>query len=590
MVNSPDAERGLHGAVMAGWIEEQAPEPIQSLLFDLLDTWQSDPERPTSLLWHSIAQALVAEGCFDAEVACWEALSGLAAGEPAVLCRLAEAHGRRGDTAAARAALAGVPPHHPSRVQSLLLRMELGESSCADELIPALLARPAWEPAHHQLVRRLVAAGMAARASGFLAAWTAARPADGVGMLLELGWLAMHVGDAAAARDLFQRLWALNDPDITGVAGCFDGSIPPYTPEVEASILARVEAAFALPESGLARVTLADGPLPSLKVMFVGFERLALPNDLAEHFRRAAQAAGVDFSLYLDNAIVFSHEFRGGDDAVRDRVAAFEAALDERRPDMVILDSAYMPSQRGLRPERMRDLADRLGFHLVCMMRDALDSTLPYLLAWAPVADTILTYDPHCALLRPDHAAFHSKVLVTLPPAQHLSAEGANRDMGLLFVGANTYGVRNMLLSVLMTEDIPFTAIIGERRAVETPDMDSYATALGRARAVLNVAAHSRSEFLVTGRVFESIACGAVLLEQDNAGTASFFTPWRHYLPWTHVADIVQLCRFVERNPDLAARMAAEARGWLDRNYDCRRFWASLLGRHHVPAKGRSPA
>lgn len=586
MAGSLDAQRGLHGALLAGWIEEQVPDEIQDSLFAVLDSWRADRSAPPSHLWHAIAETLRAEGCFDAERACWRTLLGLAPGEPAVLQRLAEAHHRCGDGNAARAALAGIPPLHPNRAAALILRLELADSTpaeradCAAELAAVLVEPGEWSPLHHRFIRGLVSCGLAGRASAFLAEWRRRHAAEGVEMLLEQGWLAMHAGDAPAARMLFERLWRLGAPEIEGVAGRFDGTVPPYTPALEQAIAARIEAAFARPEAELDRVVLADGDLPPVTVIFAGFERMTMPNDLAEHYRRSALAAGVDLRLHLDSAIAFADQFRGDDATVAGRVAAFEAVLAERRPDVVILDCAYLPSRRGLRPDRMRQLADQLGFRLVCMMRDALESNLDYLRAWAPAADLMVTYDPVSALLRPE---FRTPTLVTLPPAQHLRFGTAERDLGLVFMGNNAYGVRNMLLSVLLTEDIPFTAITGDDRARLAPDMDAYAAVLGRARAVLNVAAHSRSEFLVTGRVFEAIACGAVLLEQANPATARYFTPWRHYLPWDSVADIVQLCRFVERNPAIARRIAAEARSWLDRHYDCRRFWASLLGRHQFP-------
>ena len=592
MAASSQVERGLHGAIVAGWIEDQAPQAVQFVLFDRLDHCRVDLDAPPALLWHSIAETLRDQGCFDAELACWSTLLTLSPGEPAVLCRLAETQHRRGEDAAARALLAPILPRHPSRAAALGLLMELDGASTAeiaawgDELATALLARPAWEPAHHRLVRRWVAAGLTEPAQAFLTAWTTRHPETDSAMLLELGWLSRHAGDTGAARNLFRQLWARRDPEIEAVAGRFDGTVPAYTPGIEQAIQERINNAFAVPEGDLARIDLTDDPAPRLKdtkILFAGFERMTLPNDLAEHFRRSAQAAGLEIDLYLDSAIVFSHAFRGGDETVRRRVEAFETALATRRPDMVILDCAYPPTRRGLRPDRMAELARELGFHLVCVMRDALDSNLPYLLAWAEAARTVLVFDSRTALLRPEHAAHHSKVLVALPPAQHLEPGRAERDLGMVFIGADAYGVRNMLLSVLLNEDIAFTAITGDRRAVETPDMDAYAGILRRARAVLNVAAHSRTEFLVTGRVFEAIACGALLIEQDNPATAAFFTPWRHYLPWTNVDDIVQLGRFVERNPATAARIAAEARGWLDRHYTCKRFWSTLSGRHQIP-------
>ncbi|WP_172822796.1 glycosyltransferase [Paramagnetospirillum marisnigri] len=589
MAGSLDAERTLHAAVIAGWIEDQAPEPLQAALFDLLDTWQADGTRPIPDLWSTVAALLREQGCRDAELACWRALSGLLPSEPSIRVRLAEIHQLRGEDAEARALLADIPPGHPARPSALLLRLDLAATptdeveACIAELLPILAAAPAWQGTHHRLIRALVARGRTDAARAFLADWVTAHPADQGGLLLELGWLAMHAGDAALARSQFKRLWAKDDPDIRAVAGRFDGTVPPYTPEMEQAIRARIDAAFALPDADLARLNLPQAPLPSQRVLFVGFDRLTFPNDLAEHVRRSADAAGVALDLYLDSAIVYPAETRCDDDTVRRRVEAFEAEVERRRPEVVALDCAYMPTLRGLAPARMRDLADRLGFRLVCMMRDAMEPTLAFLEAWGAVADTMVIFDPGSAVLRPEHSHLHARIVVAVLPAQHLERGEGERDLGLLFLGSNTYGVRNMLLSVLLTEDIPFTAITGEVRAAQVPDLDAYAGLLRRARAVLNVAAHSRTEFLITGRVFEAMACGAVLIEQDNAATAALFTPWRHYLPWTNVDDIVQLCRFVERNPDVARRMAAEARSWLDRHYDCRRFWSAVLNQSPLP-------
>jgi len=586
-MSSSPADRVIHGSVAAGWIDGEAPEAIHSLLTERLERWRADPASPIAALWHNLALAARHAGCYDAEIGCWLALDSLFPGEPAVQLRLAEALHRVGDEDGARAALAVIPPAHPSRAAALLLALELegggGDDAAAivDELTRLLVARPVWDQSHHLLVRRLVALGLHGQAVAVLAHWPHGSGDETRDHLLERGWLAMHAGDAIGARHFFERLWTRGDPTINGVAGRFDGAVPPYDAVVEQDIRQRIDAAFALPEEALARVaTGRDDALPPVRVLFAGYERMALPNDLAEHFQRSALDAGIDFHAHLDNAIVFADHYRGTDEEVRLRVAAFEAVLEARRPDVVMLDCGYMPSQRGLRPERMVELAHSLGFRLVCVMRDALEGGLPYLRAWLAAADTMVILDPCSPLLATEEAA--DKVLLGWGPSMHLPpgrAEGG--DLGLVFIGADSYGVRNMLLSVLLTEDIAFTAITGHRRAEVTPDMDSYVGVLKRARAVLNVAAHSHSEFLVTARVFEVVAAaGGVLVEQDNPGTARYFTPWRHYLPWRNVDDIVQLWRFVERNPGVAERMVAEARTWGERYYHHRRLWSAIL--HHA--------
>lgn len=290
----------------------------------------------------------------------------------------------------------------------------------------------------------------------------------------------------------------------------------------------------------------------------------------------SARAAGVDFDTYLDDAIVFPQLWRGSDEAAAERVSAFKAHLADHRPDIVILDCAYRPGLRGLKPAGIRALCDRLGVRLVCLMRDAMAGNMDYLPLWAEAADRLLIFDP-ASPIRVDPRFAH-KVMLGFSQTQHLSPPPLAQGSDLLFLGSDSYGVRNMLLSVLATsDDLDFTAITGARRAQDCPDFESYAARLGQAGAVLNVAAHARAEFLVTGRVFEAIALGTVLLEQDNPATRAYFTPWRHFLPWTNVADIVQLARFIKRNPAVAERIRTEARRWLDLNYDCGRFWRALF-------------
>jgi hypothetical protein len=562
--------------MMAGWIEAEAPNTLQDDLFAQLDDWQADQARPLAALWHTAAQLLRQADARDAEESLWQTLLALAPGEPAIYERLGDCRRRLGDAEGAQDAWSKVPPGHPSRVAALVGLMGLAESDVGRlgaEAAALLLDRAPWGGPHHGLVAALAEHGQAGMARDFLAQWTDRHGvAEDSGLLLELGWLAMKAGDAGAARGWFQRLWALDDPAIRTVAGRFDGTVPPYDEAIEAAIKTRIDDAFAIPEGELARVVPQGPPFKGTSVLFASFKGQTLPNDLAWHFTGSARAAGVAFQTYLDDAIVFPAQFSGSDGLVAERVAAFEAHLAAAPPDILILDCAYMPAARGLTPMGMRALADRLGFTLVGLMRDALADHMDYLRAWADACDRVLVYDPKSPILA------DSKARVLWGQVQHLTPPAVARGSGLLFLGADSYGVRNMLLSVLATSpDLEFAAITGAARAKECPDFETYMARLAGAGAVLNIAAHSRDGFLVTGRVFEAIALGAVLIEQDNPATSAFFTPWRHYLPWTDVADIVQLARFVARNPDQADRIRVEARRWLDLNYDCGSFWRSLV-------------
>ena len=288
-------------------------------------------------------------------------------------------------------------------------------------------------------------------------------------------------------------------------------------------------------------------------------------------------------------------DFKGTDEEVAARVEAFVAEVERLRPEVLIIDCFPYLALRGINPGFIAGLKARLGFRLVCFMRDAHKDVVLLLDYWLPHCDMMMVGDPLSPVFSPDRAPGNRKVtVIPLPILFPPFLDHGERDFGLTFVGSVYLSVRYMLLSVLMTEEIGFTAVYGPRQAIETPDAAAYARFLGRSRATLNISVHAFSQghsiHLVTGRVWEAIAAGTLLVEQDNPATAMIFTPYRHYLPWTTVEDIVHIARFIERRPDLAARIAEGAHAWAMRHYSSKRFWANVLGERPSALTDPAPA
>lgn len=569
-------------AIALGWIADNAPDDLVDPLEDVVTQWRAQAALPLGALWQAMVRRLSQYGCFDlAAEACRTALS-LEPNQPALQIRLGEMLGRSGQAEAAREVLTAVRGTARHRRDALLALLTLGGLAAVplfDELEALLAGDSDWDGGHRALIERLVAAGQAGRAGVFLESWTGrwgVDPAKG----FDLGVAAMLAGRPHLARDWFTPVWAELSLAADPVVGPFDGTIAPYDDGVEASLVARIEAAFALDEAGLAVAWPDIGEVRQIprRVMMLTFEHRGLPNDLADHFSLAAAEAGVDFHLHLDTALVLPGDFIGDEAEVARRGEAFAEALARLRPDVVLFDCCSPVLARGFNPAMAAEFKARFGFRLVCVARDAHSQALAVLDSWLPVVESMVVFDPLSPIFAPGHAPLKHKVIALPVPSLHAPfVEGGARDLGLVFVGSVNWQPRQMLLSVLLSEDIDFTAVTGPRAAAEAPDTAAYARLLGRARAVLNVSRHGPTDHLITGRVWESIAVGSLLVEQDNPATARFFTPWRHYLPWRSVEDIVHIARLVERRPDLAARIGAEARAWALRHYGNRRLWTTLL-------------
>jgi hypothetical protein len=310
--------------------------------------------------------------------------------------------------------------------------------------------------------------------------------------------------------------------------------------------------------------------------MFLSFGDRDLPNDMAWHMAQSAQSAGVELSLYLDSAVMLACDFRGHDEEVEAHMAKLASTIRRDRPDVVIMDNCHPITYRGLSPDLMGELKRELGFRLVSLMRDSHKYTAGILGCWKPICDSVVLFDPCSPFLKDD---LDGKVIVLPVFAMHqTSGRHAQLNRGMLFMGSANFVGRQALLAVLQSEDFEFTVITGEDRAREAPHMEAYIEVLRRAGAVLNIAAHSAEDFLVTGRVWETISIGGVLVEQSNPATDCFFTPYRHYLPWRNLEDVVHLDHFIRDHPDQAARIAREAHDWALGHYGVTRCWSSLLG------------
>ncbi|RAU23201.1 hypothetical protein CU669_03310 [Paramagnetospirillum kuznetsovii] len=563
-------------AIASGWIADEAPEVIADGLRQVTQSWLAQAGLPPQALWRSLAERLHHYGCFDAEIdACRMALS-LMPGQSFFQLRLAEMLRRAGKPDDARVVLGEIGGSGPSRCDALLQLLALDNDAATLDALESLLAEDGqWSGRHRGLIEHLVAMDRCERATAFITRWTDRWPIA-PGHVFDMGAVAMMIGKPHLARSLFTSIWGGVSGGPDPLIGHFDGAIRPYDETIETELAKRIEAAFALDEADLPVVPLPDDPPPpAVKVVMVSFNHRALPNDLAEHFGRSARDAGVDLHLYLDSAIIMGRDFVGSDGEVANRVDVFVAAMERLRPDVVILDCQPL-SLRGVNPAMMVALKARLGFRLACLMRDAHRHAMPLLQSWLPACDAMVMGDP---LSQIRQEGGDKVVIVPLPSLHSSFLDHAERRPGLTFVGNIAWQPRIMVLAVLMTEDIAFTAITGARRHAETGDTDAYARLLTRTQANLNVSRHAADDHLVTGRVWETIAAGALLVEQDNPATAKFFTPYRHYLPWTNVEDIVHIAHFIGRRPDLAARIAQDAHDWAKRHYNGHRFWSALLHR-----------
>jgi hypothetical protein len=80
----------------------------------------------------------------------------------------------------------------------------------------------------------------------------------------------------------------------------------------------------------------------------------------------------------------------------------------------------------------------------------------------------------------------------------------------------------------------------------------------------------------VKGRVFEAIACGAMLFESRNTVTTEYFTPDAHYTEFSDLDELVSKIQYFLANDDHRQRIASAGHQYFQEHYTARHFWRQV--------------
>jgi hypothetical protein len=266
------------------------------------------------------------------------------------------------------------------------------------------------------------------------------------------------------------------------------------------------------------------------------------------------------------------HGFPKGDWALLDRCA-------RARPDAILL-SSYDPSYRGqARVETIRVLRKAWNVPIVMFWWDTCWSGF-----WAsirpilPLVDVHVVADNPClTFLDPGEAAASRFVPLwsSFDPVLYTNP-GRHRDLDVSFLGqVDSYrSERVRYLDHLRNSGTAVTLSLVDR--AKQPPLPTYVETLQRSKIGLNFA-HSVDAPQLKGRVFETMLCGAMLLESDNPQTASYFRPMTDYVPFTSPQDLEDKIRYYLAHEDERARIAAAGEERTRSLYNHRVFWTRVF-------------
>ena len=559
-------------------IAEHAVEPARSILSNQTKA-AFQLNQPTTGRWSVVLDLLLGSGKFDVLFQTLERLVAKHPNEAGLRLVFAEAAIMVGQTQLARKQLRQIQGNHAIADEVQWMLHSISTDKYTDKIESHLIDMPRWTSEYHlKFLSLLIQNGTPERALMFFQTWAGKHTVNPPEMAA-VAEAALIMKQTVLANQLFHTVWSQwMNQHADQLLGEFPESVPAYSHDIEAQLIRKIEFAFeATPEPPIHSLAEFRNARQTEKILFVSYEHGSLENDFYVHMSESARLAGVELDCFLDSALVLPTEFRGSDKEIEQRFQLLERRIQESSPDIVIWDYSTV-STRCIDPSKIGALRRKYGFRFVLMFRDAHEQMRPAVQIWLPVVDTLVAFDDDTVALKFNDESLHENVLVLPVPSLHPPFERKSEpEIPLVFAGSIFFQPRMPFISRLLCEPITFKALFGPLRAVALSDARSYANFLASGRGVLNFSRHGLGVHLMTGRVWETLSVQSVLVEQDNPITRRFLVPYRHYIPWQNVSEVVHIANFLDRRWDIGKKIAAEGHAWMAQHYNAPGFWNRLI-------------
>jgi len=314
---------------------------------------------------------------------------------------------------------------------------------------------------------------------------------------------------------------------------------------------------------------------------FINVSDAYIECNFKDFFFQSAINAGVVADYFFTDHISYTHLHFDAQLANRD-LLGLRDKVTSTRPDVIFFDANFPGGEHGLTCEFMCRLKSEFKFRTVGYLGDAWGdywaSISDY---WAPVTDLMMHIAPGGGA---EQKASNANIFVCSPcPVNRLSFyPGAEAVYDLSFVGSYGSYLRPFWLTHATIEADQLNLryyINAHQRTNNCPTMAEYSAIVRQSRIVLNFSSRLENTKAMTGRPWEVLNSGRLLLEEENDPIKHFFVPFIHYVPFENVRQLRYLINFFVRHPEIAQRIGKNALEFCDEYYSAASIWARLFWR-----------
>ena len=208
---------------------------------------------------------------------------------------------------------------------------------------------------------------------------------------------------------------------------------------------------------------------------------------------------------------------------------------------------------------------------------------------WLPGADGVLVID---TVVRAEYYREDPRVIQAYSAidSRDFHNKSLKRDIDVCFVGGidpQRWPDRVQQINFLRANGINVVAVGGQR--ANRLSWEEYATYLNRSKISLSFTVVDlftrtldgqmvrRRTSQLKGRVFETLSCGAMLMEDDGMQTKEFFEPDRDYAMFHDQEDLLKKIRYYLAHEDERQTIAQSGHKKVTQIYNARNMWGAIF-------------
>lgn len=318
--------------------------------------------------------------------------------------------------------------------------------------------------------------------------------------------------------------------------------------------------------------------------------KLFIECDFEDHLLKTAENAGADVDVFYTDRC--SYPNINLDPVVSEaELELLSAKIEAWLPDVVLVDGNYLPSEDSLNPAYLGKLKAKCGFKVIVFIGDAWGSHwVPAGDRWGEVCDLIFHFAPETPLAT--EGKYPEKLFWSAYPVNERNFfQDAIKKYDISFVGTYVSGLRPFWLTIALQVakelNLNHRLLPHKRAAGVALTMQEYAIVLRQTKMVLNFSTRLGPLKMMTGRTWQALNAGTVLLEEENPFISAYFVPFVHYIPFSTRNELASSIKYFSRNPDSALRIGIAASSFCKSRYSSGAVWSRLIAATYSRASQR---